>query len=127
MANEYSALVTERCITHFDLSLVVGIGIAGGLHKDVALGNVIFSRGVKNFMFESKIVAKEGGGNLLQPSAHGYLHGRPRAVDYANNFKSTHSETFRNWQLEGKREREIWACPRGAPVASRPVIPLEAR
>ena len=114
MANEYSALVTERCITHLDPSLVVGIGIAGGLHKDVALGDVIFSLGVKNFMFESKIVAKEGGGNLLQPSATGTF---PSATRCSTMRRISRVPTARHSEIGSWRasaSERLWACPRGA-------------
>ena len=65
-------------------------GSRGACTRDVMLGDVIFSRSVQNFMFESKVVPKKGGGNLLQPSANGDLAVGHALLDYANNFKSTH-------------------------------------
>lgn len=106
MANENSAMMTDRCIAHFRPRLVVGIGIGGSLDKDVLLGDVVVSRNVTNVVFESKAVPDSRGGYALMRSAGGVYGTQDKFLSYFRNLKSTHVNLWMTWQQHGTEERK---------------------
>lgn len=111
MANEHSAMMTERCIVHFRPRFVVGIGIGGSLDEDILLGDVVVSENVTNFLFESKAVPDPRKGYALRPSAGGFFDAADRFPRYFHNFKSTHAALWATWQEQGAEQREHLNLP----------------
>lgn len=106
MANETSAMITDRCIGHFSPRLVVGLGIGGSLDKDVLLGDVVVSRNVTNVVFESKAVPDSRGGYTLMRGAGGVYNTQDKFLSYFRNLNSTNVKIWTTWQRHGTEERK---------------------
>lgn len=97
MGNDKSALLTERLLNRWQPEVVIMLGIAGGLHPDVKLGDVAMATQVDKYM---------DSGKASGPSTFGIEFGGEvyRATDSLigrlNNFEFTHREMFRSWQQD---------------------------
>jgi len=56
MGNERSALYTQELIRKSRPNILVNIGIAGGLHEDVKLGDIVVANQVDNYLAGSKAI-----------------------------------------------------------------------
>lgn len=106
MGPNRTSVVTEKVLTRWDPALVAVVGIAGGIHKDARLGDVIVASEVLNYVEGAKAVDGPSGvafqrsSDSLKPSAS--LLNRVRNFEFANR------ASFQKWQtLCEKRCRDL--------------------
>jgi nucleoside phosphorylase len=91
--------VTERHIACYDPVSVVSIGISGGVHEDLRVGDVFVPPQTVQYMQDGKTTQKKRGGYVIVP-------GPPsREVDHqlltaATGFRLKHKEAHARWQKD---------------------------
>ena len=108
MGPDEAAYHGGRLLDRWKPSIIANIGIAGGIHEDVLLGDTIVARQVDNYISGAKAVkdrTKGSKGFRLQ------WHGSPYKADATFvtrviNFEFQHAERFQEWALAGKAELE---------------------
>lgn len=92
----HAALVAERMIAHHAPAVVVSVGLAAGVHRDVRLTTVVIAEHVDAYLAESKAVADGHGGWTFErrgavfPCDHALLQ-------HAGNFHVAHAAAFAAW------------------------------
>jgi nucleoside phosphorylase len=105
MGETEAARVTERHIGLFDPKCVVSIGISGGVHGDLRVGDVYVPPQVVQYMQDAKASPKGAGGFVLLPAATA-----SRADDklhtVASGFDLNHAAAYQTWREEGRKDLE---------------------
>lgn len=102
--DEMGRTSARRCVSaalaDYDISLIVCLGIAGGLSDDLSLGSVCYTGTVVDVYDNSKVVdAKSGTDTAFAPT---HMH-TDRAITSALNFLRSNpalAEVYANWQAQ---------------------------
>jgi nucleoside phosphorylase len=99
MGPAQAAVFTDRLITAFDPGCLVSIGIAGGIHDDLRVGDVHIPSQAMEYLQDGKATPTPDGGFAFQPGAPAYR------TDYAllkaaRGFEFRHAEEHRRWKAE---------------------------
>jgi len=91
--------ITDRLISRFDPATLVMLGIAAGLHDDLALGDVVVAEQVDSYLQAGKVRDAENGSDLAVE-----FSGKVRRCDEdltarAKQFEFTHSPAYESWQV----------------------------
>ncbi|APR86270.1 Hypothetical protein A7982_11619 [Minicystis rosea] len=103
MGETEAARVTERQITIFKPACVVNIGISGGIHKDVRVGDVFVPSHVEQYMQDAKSTPTEQGGFAIVPGAP-QVEPSYEAYTRASGFELSHEALFDAWRTEAKAD-----------------------
>jgi nucleoside phosphorylase len=104
MGPEKAALATERFIKRRQPKTVVMLGIAGGMNKDVKLGDVVVVTTANNYLYRGKAVANgesftfEVGGDTYRCSDN--------VVREVQDLEFAHSQLYQEWQEEAQKRKE---------------------
>lgn len=96
MGTNRTGVVTEKMLARWDPSVVTVIGIAGGIHKDVRLGDVIVASEVSNYVEGAKAVdgplgvSFERAGDSFKP--------KDKLLDRVRNFEFANRAGFLKWE-----------------------------
>lgn len=96
MGTNRTGIVTEKMLGRWEPAVIVVVGIAGGIHKDVRLGDVIIASEVSNYVEGAKAVDGASGmsfertGDSFKPK-HGLL-------DRMRNFEFANRASFLKWE-----------------------------
>lgn len=101
MGNDKCALLTDRLINRYGADLVVMLGIAGGMHRDVKLGDVVVAAQVDKFIDSGKAV---GGGPFRIAFGGEAYRATEALLNTLRNFEFASSDLFVTWQ-KGCAER----------------------
>lgn len=105
MGEAEAARVTERHIAQFDPVSVVSIGISGGVHEDLRVGDVYVPGQTVQYIQDAKTSPGEAGGYVFVP-------GPPaREVDHqlhtaATGFDLNHEAAHIRWRADGHADLE---------------------
>ncbi len=103
-----AGIVGDRLIAQFNPALIVSIGIAGSMDKDVLVGNVIVADQTDEYLASSKAVqAKDKQDWDIQFSGNPYKSD-PTYVAHAMHLKYANQDATRNWQRLGKKKLQEW-------------------
>lgn len=99
MGESQAGMFTERLISAFDPSIILSVGIAGGIHDDLSIGDVHVPTQAAQYMQDAKASSKAGGGFIIIPGAPAYR------ADYhllkaARGFEFHHAAEHKKWQEE---------------------------
>jgi nucleoside phosphorylase len=96
MGTNRTGVVTEKMLSRWNPSTVVVVGIAGGIHKDVRVGDVVVASEVSNYIEGAK--AADGiGGTLFQRAGDAFKPNHA-FVDRIRNFEFANRASFRKWE-----------------------------
>ena len=104
MGPEKAALATERFIKRRQPKTVVMLGIAGGMNKDVKLGDVVVVTTANNYLYRGKAVANgesftfEVGGDTYRCSDN--------VVREVQDLEFAHPQLYQEWQEEAQKRKE---------------------
>lgn len=99
MGETEAARVTERHIALFNPESVVSVGISGGVHDDLRVGDVYIPRQVVQYIQDSKAAPMEAGGFFLQPGAPA-SRADDRLHTVAYGFELNKAEAYAAWRVE---------------------------
>jgi nucleoside phosphorylase len=108
MGNERTAFWTERLNKEIRPSILVNIGIAGGIHEDVLLGDVVVANQVENYLADAKAKPSK-----IKTRFEFSLAGDPyktdsNLVNRAQNMEFAYPKEFQAWKAEcGNASAEI--------------------
>jgi nucleoside phosphorylase len=96
MGTNRTGVIVEKMLSLWDPAVVVVVGIAGGIHADVRLGDVVVASEVNNYIEAAKAVDATSGvafqrGNDSFKTKHGLL-------ERVRNFEFAHRASFLKWE-----------------------------
>ena len=91
-----AAQLTEKFLNAFSISMVVLIGIAGGIDSDLKLGDVVIPNRISDYLLDSKAIPK-GKNYELQPSINAW-NINPVLIEYIRHFRYQNKNIFEKWQ-----------------------------
>jgi nucleoside phosphorylase len=98
-------LAADRAMSRWSPSVAVWLGIAGGVHRDVRLCDVIVADQID--AYDANLKAVDTGDDSYQFEQRGAVfHGDHSLVEAVKTLKYTHGELFAAWQSEGQRDLE---------------------
>jgi nucleoside phosphorylase len=96
MGTNRTGIIVEKMLARWDPSVVAIVGIAGGVHSDVRVGDVIVASEVDNYLEGAK-AADGGEGFAFQRSSDSFK--MPHALlDRIRNFEFANRASFLQWQ-----------------------------
>ncbi len=97
MGTNRTGVVTEKMLTRWGPSVVAVVGIAGGVHKDVRLGDLVVASEVSNYVEGAKAV-DSGLGISFERASDAF---KPKAVllDRVRNFEFANRASFQKWGM----------------------------
>ena len=103
MGQEQAVRVTERLITLWDPRSIVVVGVTGGVHDDLRVGDVHVPAQAVAYMQDGRATSMTAGGFAIVPGAPAYR------ADYAliaavRAFEFSHAEAHRRWMGEGRAD-----------------------
>jgi nucleoside phosphorylase len=105
MGDMEAARITERQIAVFDPACVVSVGISGGVHKDLRVGDVFIPSHVVQYMQDAKAAPLEAGGFQLVPGAP-VVEPSYEAYTRASGFELSQAALFDRWRAEARADLE---------------------
>jgi internalin A len=102
MGPTHTAVIAEKALERWRPSLAVMIGIAGGIHGDVKLGDVFVASQVDNFMEKVKVEDSKDDYEFRH-SGDGFQQ-NSSIITKVQNFEFQHQENFKTWQ----KNAEAW-------------------
>jgi nucleoside phosphorylase len=96
MAPTRAALVAEKLLGTWSPATIVMVGIAGGIHKDVRLGDVIVATQVDNYVEGAKVSDKDT--TLRFERTHDSFKSDAVIVDRVRNFEFSESARYKTWK-----------------------------
>ncbi|MFC1715466.1 tetratricopeptide repeat protein [Candidatus Poribacteria bacterium] len=106
MGETQCALHTEELISKWQPETVVMLGIAGGISKDVRLGDIVVATQVDNYLARSKAVTTtDGAGFEFERGGEAY---RPSddLINFARNLQFVQESCFQQWVENCANERQ---------------------
>jgi nucleoside phosphorylase len=103
MGNERSVFWAQKLNEAMRPSILVNIGIAGGIHEDVRLGDVIVANQVENYLSDARAVPVKDGNGFVLDLAGDAFKTDASLVSIIQNFEFSHSGAFLAWRNECKR------------------------
>ena len=105
MGDMEAARISERHIQLFDPESILSIGISGGVHDDLRVGDVYVPTHAVQYMQDSKASPTEAGGFIIRPGApvtsvDDHLH--TAAIGFAFN----HKAVYRQWREDCRKDFE---------------------
>lgn len=94
-----AAQLTEKFLNAFSISMVVLIGIAGGIDSDLKLGDVVIPNGISDYLLDSKAIPKGKTSYELQPSINTW-NINPILIEYIRHFRYQNKNIFEKWQKD---------------------------
>lgn len=108
MGTTDAAIIADRLIAQFHPSLIVSIGIAGSMDKNVLIGSIVVGEQTDEYLATAKVIAKEEApGWDIQFSGNPYKSD-PTYVKHATNLLFAHQDEFSIWRKLGKESLERW-------------------
>jgi nucleoside phosphorylase len=104
MGPEKAALATERFIKRRQPKTVVMLGIAGGMSKDVKLGDVVVVTTANNYLHRGKVVP-DGESFTFEMGGDPYRCSDD-LVRAVQDLEFAHAQLFQDWQQEAKSRKE---------------------
>jgi nucleoside phosphorylase len=103
MGETQASMFTERLISALDPTMIVSIGIAGGVHDDLRAGDVHVPSQAVQYIQDAKASPGQGGGFEVVPGAPAYR------ADYAllkavRAFEFTHRARHEKWVADGSSD-----------------------
>jgi nucleoside phosphorylase len=96
MGTNRTGVVTEKMLARWDPSVIVVVGIAGGIHKDVRLGDVIVASEVSNYVEGAKAV--DGTSGVSFERAGDSFKPKEKLLDRVRNFEFANRASFQRWE-----------------------------
>ena len=105
MGEMEAARVTERQITVFDPAAVISIGISGGCHGDLRVGDVYVPQQAVQYLQDAKALPAERGGFHIAPGPPSV---QPEFDIYtkASGFDLNHPRLYGRWREDCRRDLE---------------------
>lgn len=101
MGTERSALWAQRLSGEWQPSILVNIGIAGGIHEDVLLGDVVVATQVENYIADAKAAPANSSKQFDFVLAGDQFKTDAVLVSAMQNLEFSHVEVFSKWQEAG--------------------------
>lgn len=99
MAPTRAGIVAEKLLGKWQPELIVMLGIAGGIHKDVRVGDVIVATQVDNYVEGAKVSDDEK--TIKFERTHDSFKSDGGVVDRARNFEFSESARYSAWKAAG--------------------------
>jgi nucleoside phosphorylase/tetratricopeptide (TPR) repeat protein len=106
MGQTHAGMFTERLISALDPTILVSIGIAGGVHDDLHVGDVHVPSQAVEYIQDAKALPAQGGGFAIVPGAPAYR------ADYAL------LKAVRSFEFTHRAQHEAWVVECGADLAA---------
>lgn len=105
MGESEATRVTERQVAHFHPAAVITMGISGGVHEDLRVGDVYVPVQAVQYMQDGKVSPDDKGGFAIIPGApaaraDNHLH------TFATGFDLNHPEAHARWRRECREDLE---------------------
>lgn len=101
MGTNRTGVVAEKMLGRWEPAVVTVVGIAGAIHKDVRLGDVIVASEVSNYVEGAKVV--EGStGTVFQRTTDSFKT-RHALLDRVRNFEFANRGSFERWRSACER------------------------
>ena len=105
MGQTHAGVFTERLISTLDPTILVSIGIAGGVHDDLHVGDVHVPSQAVEYIQDAKASPAQGGGFAVVPGAPAYR------ASYAL------LKAVRSFEFTHRAQHEAWVAACGADLA----------
>lgn len=96
MGTNRTGIITEKLLARWDPAAIVVVGIAGGIHKDVRLGDVVVGSEVSNYVEGAKAV--DGATGVSFESAGDAFKAKHALLDRVRNFEFANRASFLKWE-----------------------------
>lgn len=101
MGTNRTGVVTEKMLARWDPEVVAVVGIAGGIHKDVRLGDVVVASEVSNYIEGAKAVDSASGISFERGSDS--FKARDLLLNRVRNFEFANRASFQKWEASCER------------------------
>jgi nucleoside phosphorylase len=103
MGQGHAVRVTERVIPLWDPASIVTVGVTGGVHDDLRVGDVHVPAQAVEYMQDAKASPTEAGGFAIVPGPPAY---RPdfALLDLVRAFEFTHPDAYQRWLGDGRAD-----------------------
>lgn len=101
MGTDRSSLWAQRLNADWQPSILVNIGIAGGIHEDVRLGDVVVATQVENYIADAKAVPATTAEQFHFELAGDAFKTDPILASKLQNLEFSHVQVFSEWQKAG--------------------------
>ncbi len=105
MGETQATLSTERLISAFDPPVIVSIGIAGGVHGDLSVGDVHVPSQATQYLQDSRAMPAADSRFAVVPGAPAY-RADPTLLRAVRTFEFNHPEQHRTWVADGRADFE---------------------
>lgn len=102
MGPERSAVWAQRLNDEWAPEILVNIGIAGGVHSDVVVGDVVVATQVDNYIADARAEPNSGGSGFEFKLAGDPFKTDSFLKNLLQNMEFSHPAAFQNWQQEGE-------------------------
>lgn len=109
---------TNRLLEFADVKLVVVLGLAGALHDDVAVGDVVIASEVNEFQANSKAEPSADGYEVRYSGRHWPLNFQIREA--ISHFEFSSHDTFSSWQATTSEDYDKLDVPDKVSICSSP-------
>jgi nucleoside phosphorylase len=96
MGTNRTGVVAEKMLGRWEPAVIVVIGIAGGIHKDVRLGDVVVASEVSNYIEGAKAV--DGVAGVAFERAGDSFKTKHALLDRVRNFEFANRASFQKWE-----------------------------
>lgn len=96
MGASRTGVVAEKMLSRWDPAAMVVVGIAGGIHKDVRLGDVIVASEVSNYVEGAKAI--DSGGGVSFERAGDSFKAKHALLERVRNFEFANRASFQKWE-----------------------------
>jgi len=96
MGTSRTGVVAEKMLSRWDPAVLVVVGIAGGIHKDVRLGDVIIASEVSNYVEGAKAV--DGTNGVVFERSGDSFKTKHALLDRVRNFEFANRASFQKWE-----------------------------
>lgn len=96
MGTNRTGVIVEKMLSRWNPSVVVVVGIAGGIHADVRLGDVIVASEVNNYIEGAKVADTKSGVSFHRGSDT--FKTKHVLLERVRNFEFTHRASFLKWE-----------------------------
>jgi nucleoside phosphorylase len=107
-----SAAVATSLLDRFAIRVLALMGIAGGLDRDLRLGDVVIASSIDEYFHRAKARPDAKGEGFVFESGGSVWRAGRDVVTFANNFPNLASQReVPDWRARGKRRREVIGLP----------------
>ena len=103
-----AAIVSDRLLAQFNPKLIVSIGIAGSMDKEVLVGNVVVADQTDEYLASSKAITSQRKTDWDIQFSGNPLKSDASFVAHAMNLKYAQHDILQNWQNTGINNLEGW-------------------